>query len=413
MTTTSRARQVDSALSVLRTIDWDFSGYVPSARERGVQSVHWYPAPFPPALAGTLLDALNGKRRANTRVLDPFSGSAVAPIEAWARGFCVEGVDNNWFAIQIARAKVRILQNGTQRKGMELARTYRSFHRAFVGDYSRDSASDVCADAGISPEAARWFTTGTLKALAIAKLWIEQDEAAAPWRPVLRVLLSSLLHSRFSVVRRYHYTYIVDRSRVKAECRDQVDVPDIYSQRIESVFLEGEIARRQIGSTGIVLSESLPRFHHGRARDVVDLVSEPVDIVLTSPPYFGMNDYTRSQYLTWLVFQWSSFDDDIQRESGSRRSRRSSKALDSYHEEMENSFRAIREVHRAHGYLATIIGRSQGGFARKSDSVGRLREMIVSCGYNLKWSKVRRVRFRKINNTPYREEELMLFERRR
>src|ERR1051326_2317770 len=90
----------------LSEIDWDFAGYNPNGRGTGIHNIHWYPAPFPPGVAGTLIEILGVDCES---FLDPFCGSSVAPFEAWFLGKKVFAVDNNHFPIDIANAKVQVI----------------------------------------------------------------------------------------------------------------------------------------------------------------------------------------------------------------------------------------------------------------------------------------------------------------
>jgi hypothetical protein len=125
-----------------------------------------------------------------------------------------------------------------------------------------------------------------------------------------------------------------------------------------------------------------------------------------------MNDYVRSQYLSWLIFQWPGYDGDVQQEIGSRRLRTKAAALDTYYEQMQKSFSAVEQTLRPGGYLIVVFGASHGDFVGDDDPVDRIRTMLMAGQFGLVWSGSRRVRFRKINNTPYRSEVLWVFERR-
>jgi DNA methylase len=85
--------------SRLNAVQWDFPGYVPDRKTLGIHQLHWYPATFLPAIAGTLIDILAPQERAV--IIDPFCGSGTAVLEAWFRNKPAIGIDNNSFAIEI------------------------------------------------------------------------------------------------------------------------------------------------------------------------------------------------------------------------------------------------------------------------------------------------------------------------
>ncbi len=397
----------------LAAVDWDFAGFKPSARLSGIHGLHWYPASFPPALVGTMLDLFANP---GDLVVDPFCGSGVVPIEAWMRGTTAYGLDVNGFAVQLGQAKVDLLRSAKTEVCDRLIADYLTFREQHRDSWRSGSETSLCERAKFDPDATRWFTLPVLRELALLKQWIGCDTSPVrKWKNVLRVTASSILHSRLSVVRNYHYTYIVDRSRVKEECRTPTDVPQEFASKLKAVFVDSALTRAQVerGRQCALDGSPTPIFESTNARDLGRLI-EPgsVDLVLTSPPYFGMNDYVRSQYLSWLIFQWQGYDIDIQRESGSRRSRAKPSALEGYYEEMEQSFVAVEQMLRPGGFLIVVFGASHGGFVNNEDPVARIRSMLMSQRLSMLWSGTRRVRFRKINNTPYRSEVLWVFERR-
>jgi hypothetical protein len=397
----------------LTSIDWDFAGFNPSARLGGIHALHWYPASFPPALVATMLDLFANP---GDLILDPFCGSGVVPIEAWMRGMTACGLDVNRFAVQLGQAKVDLLRSAKTEVCDRLIIDYLAFRKDNQISWRSVSELLLCERAKFGSDATRWFTLPVLRDLAILKQWISSDNSAIrKWKNVLRITASSILHGRLSVVRNYHYTYIVDRSKVKDECRAPTDVPHEFAEKLKSVFVDAALTRTQVerASHRPLNGVALPRFESTCAHDLARII-EPasVDLAFTSPPYFGMNDYVRSQYLSWLIFQWPGYDIDIHNESGSRRSRTKASALDAYYEQMRQSFASVERMLRPGGYLIVVFGSSHGGFIGDDDPVARIKTMLMSGRLRLFWSGTRRVRFRKINNTPYRSEVLWVFERR-
>ena len=400
-----------SLREALTAIDWDFAGFNPSARLGGIHALHWYPASFPPALVASMLDLFASP---GDVVLDPFCGSGVVPIEAWMRGMTAYGVDINRFATQLGQGKVDLLRSAKTEVCDQLVADYLAFRKNAQASWRSASESSVCDRAQFGSDAPKWFTLPVLRELAILKQWVNSDGVSRKWQNVLRLTASSILHGRLSVVRNYHYTYIVDRSKVKAECRTPTDVPKEFTEKLAAVFVDAALTRAQVerATHRRVDRAALPHFENAGAHDLARFI-EPgsVDIAFTSPPYFGMNDYVRSQYLSWLIFQWQGYDIDVSRESGSRRLRTKATAINTYYDQMRTSFAAVEQMLRPGGFLIIVFGASQGTFVGDGDPVDRLKTMLTSMDFRLFWSGTRRVRFRKINNTPYRSEVLWVFER--
>ncbi len=394
----------------LNQVDWDINGFVPSAGIVGIHGLHWYPAPFPPALASTLIDILGS----GGIFLDPFSGSGVAPIEAWLRGYEAYGIDNNEFAVRIGRAKTELLMNATAAIGEELATLYKNYRARRLTDWLGLSSSEICDSAHINADAQRWFLPQMLAEIAVAKSWIS-DLAHGPgyWSNVATVLLSSLLHGDISIVRGYHYTYVVDRSRVKHEALESVDVRLLYCNRLTHQFSNAELLRRRLERTGYSLTACpAPMFLRGNACYAGSLISKQCSLIVTSPPYFGMNDYVRSQYLTWLIFPWDDYESQIDTEVGSRRKRWNRLALDEYLSTMEETIENLCSKLSEGGYLAIVVGEASNALAREADLTGMLRKYFLESQLEPVWEGHRRIRFRKINHIPYRTEVIWVFHRK-
>jgi hypothetical protein len=330
------------------------------------------------------------------------------------RGMTAYGVDINRFATQLGQGKVDLLRSAKTEVCDQLVADYLAFRKNAQASWRSASESSVCDRAQFGSDAPKWFTLPVLRELAILKQWVNSDGVSRKWQNVLRLTASSILHGRLSVVRNYHYTYIVDRSKVKAECRTPTDVPKEFTEKLAAVFVDAALTRAQVerATHRRVDRAALPHFENAGAHDLARFI-EPgsVDIAFTSPPYFGMNDYVRSQYLSWLIFQWQGYDIDVSRESGSRRLRTKATAINTYYDQMRTSFAAVEQMLRPGGFLIIVFGASQGTFVGDGDPVDRLKTMLTSMDFRLFWSGTRRVRFRKINNTPYRSEVLWVFER--
>jgi hypothetical protein len=376
----------------------------------GLQRIHWYPASFPPAIPGTLIDILGS---GTNYFLDPFCGSGVAPIEAWLRGNIAVGIDNNPLAIEIGRAKIDLIRMHGASPCESLVEDYFSYRKKALSRITRTDPEATCERAQLHADATRWFIPSVLTEIGILKNWINSKRSmVAKWGTVLRVVLSSLLHREFSIARRYHYSYVVDRSRVKEEARDHVDVPALFVSRLRASFLDAELLRDELRRSGASFPDApAPTLVKASAQELGSHIAREIDLVVTSPPYFGMNDYVRSQYLSWLIFQWPRYEDDIAAESGSRRSRWSQRGLETYMTDMQRTFRALFAALTRGGYLALVIGRSTTKLAAENDPVPRLRSALLREGYVEVWSGYRRVQFRKINNIPYRDEYLWVFQR--
>lgn len=381
-------------------VDWDFRNFIPLPAVKRIHSLHWYPAPFPAALVGTLLDIL---APTPGRFLDPFCGTAVAPVEAWLRGFQSTGIDVNRFAVDVANAKTSILLSGDRATASSLTASYDRYREKELVSWEDATAPIICRKAEIQEEAQRWFTPGVLGEIALAKRWVSED-APTEWRAVLRTILSSTLH-RASELRDVHYTYVVDRSKTTTPPTGQVDYPRSLRRKITEVFRDAEIFRAEMSASEMPIRREISPVYYAAPAEVATTRLDPgFDVIITSPPYFGMNDYVRSQYLTWLVDPWDGFEEDLGAELGARRDRWSRDKVRRYVDSMTAVLGELRRVLNRGAPLVLVLGQSQSALAREANPVASIQDVVRDLGFDLVWKTERRVRFRKINNTPYRSE---------
>lgn len=118
---------------------------------------------------------------------------------------------------------------------------------------------------------------------------------------------------------------------------------------------------------------------NGDAADIMNIMDAGgVKLVVTSPPYFGVADYVKSQRLSYLWFDvaelasrnlgFSDFALLRSREAGSRSTRARADSYARYMEYMAGFFGAARRVLRDDGYLALVVGESSSR-ARTTDSL--------------------------------------------
>lgn len=391
----STARQSRDIGRRLDRVDWDFPSYVPKLSTKGIHALHWYPAPFPPALPSTLLDILGAPGQS---VLDPFSGSGVTVLEAWMRGFSATGIDVNEFAVELARAKVGLLIDGSRAAGARLADEFSAYARDTRSRWNMHSAVEVVEIAGMDPDAINWFSVEVLRDVGMALEWIrERDGRTAEW---LWAVLSATLHG-VSNLRDVHYTYIVDRSRTRVPPRAPADLVESFTKHLVRVCSDAEMVRSELSAAGVDLVElALPDVRRSSATSIGDSLDGPYDLVITSPPYFGMNDYVRSQYLSWVVRPWDSYAEDLAGEAGQRRSRRSSAALARYLEDMRTAFLGVHGLLTDGGLAAIVMGASRSPVSAAADPIASVERILGEIGFEWAWRGTRRGGNRKINNSP-------------
>ena len=364
----------------LRSVDWSF----PAVGNTGIHAMHWYPATYVSAIPGTLIGHLTSP---GDLVLDPFCGSGTSGVEAIRLGRKYIGVDNNPVACLISSAKLYF--PAAKMFGSELERIQREastlLMRGFVKDHPR------------SDELARWYHPQTAQEiLAVLTATIARPDGRI--KDCFLAVLSSILKSTSSQGR--HWGWVCDNVRPKPQeivyrpaFASFVSASNQYLRSCTSAFNE-VCANDAIATRDLVRRRS--KVLNG---DSVDMMRKramgSVNLIVTSPPYFGVADYVKSQRLTYLWFDipelegrklgFTDFEALRSRESGARSNRSRGSSYTSYIEYMRNFFVSARRVIRDDGHLALVVGES----ASRERTTDQLLMLGSDAGFHLKMRKER------------------------
>ena len=374
---------VKDIITTLNNIDWDFSDYISSKFPTDINSIHWYPGSFVPQIPSILIEILSNP---GDCVLDTFSGSGTTLIEASRLKRKYIGIDNNPNAIDISNAKI-----------YAISKTNFNWYQEQICKINKipkiNNITKYCASNSIDEEVNRWFEEKTLlELLSLHKFVV--DQKVEYHFLILKTILSSILNKCCS--QREHYTYITDNCRPKKM---------IYKNAI-SEFIE---KLKLIGSSIKNSNEQYKRIHNiqwdplldGRveycdSRHLENINDNDVDIVVTSPPYLGVNDYVRSMKLTFLFFKDDREKKCILDEIGARRKRQRKYAYEEYIQDMKKTFSEIDRVLKPGSYFCMIIGQGRGK-VNKTDTIQNLLDILYD-DYNfvLQFEKKRKIKFRRI-----------------
>jgi DNA modification methylase len=148
--------------------------------------------------------------------------------------------------------------------------------------------------------------------------------------------------------------------------------------------------------------------HTGPCANVLrEFPSESVDAVVTSPPYFGMTDYVRSQRLTYLWFDWP-FDESRSQETGARYKRHRQTAYDEYMGELETSFSEIARVLKRGAVCGIVAGESPSRRGYLEDFKDLLAD---ACGMKIESVRRRTVARQRALSSKDQQEEVILARR--
>jgi hypothetical protein len=288
---------------------------------------HAYPARMHPETARRVIESFPGGR-----IADPFVGSGTTAVEAVRAGRAFVGLDISKVPLEIAWTRTRVGLPEHSRK-VEAA-AHRLAGRAF---------QEVERDFPVPPWARaerEWYDPHTLREICVLKLLIDQEEPTL--RRMLLVVLSSVLvklsrQISDSDVKKDIYFRPRPRGAAFRWFRDKSSEltkgllllsSDLYKRKV--AFLDPELRREDAREANL----------------------GTVDLIVTSPPYAGVYDYSRHQSRRYPIF-----DEDPKfaeaHELGSRRD------AGRYREDMEAVLRNLLGALSPQGRLVMLIGDGQ------------------------------------------------------
>jgi SAM-dependent methyltransferase len=315
-----------------------------------VHGFHTYPARMHPATAARLVQAY---APAGGRVLDPFCGSGTVLIEAMISGRRPLGVDLNPLAVRLARCKSRSRNHGELEQLLRLARACAA--RADQRRKFRDGPNHRFPDEDFC-----LFEPHVLFELASLRGEIEslRDE---PARLDLSLVLSSLL---------------VKLSRKRGDTSEKMVVRRTAGGFAARLFVrKTEELMRRLAAFDALLGKPRPGpavIEEDDATELRRLPPQPVDAIVTSPPYAATYDYWahHALRLRWLGLDGTPF---ARREFGARATYQAiepQQARDTWSRELARFFTAAAKFLPSGGPLVLVMADSAvGNVALRADEI--------------------------------------------
>jgi site-specific DNA-methyltransferase (cytosine-N4-specific) len=312
-----------SLSSRLGAIQWDFPERVAHS---DIEGLHPYPAKFVTELPRALLTILPVP--AGTAVLDPFCGSGTTLVECQRRGLPSFGIDLNPIACLMARVKTAPVPEGLANSINAVMISAQTMPQPVIPDI---------------PNLDHWFMPQVQQSLV--RLTAAIAGAPESHRDILRLALSSI---------------IVRVSNQDSDTRYAAVIKTVTSQSVFSLFL------RAVQRIGDALNE---RRYALSSASVLEadtlavnpkLISQPVSLVITSPPYPNAYEYWlyHKYRMWWLGFDPLAVKD---REIGARAHFFEGKnhTADDFARQMSATFQLLREVMVQGGFACFVVGRSR------------------------------------------------------
>ena len=357
--------RVQAALS---RINWDFPST--GTHGRSIHTMHWFPGNFISQIPSHLIQILS---EPGSLVFDPFSGSGTTAIEAVRLG-------RNAITSDIVSACVFVTS-------CKLAAFQAPMKRAVITEIIAKLAwKHLCeSDAigmqgeGADEQLSKWYAPRTLAQLRY--LWKLIENVQGTDRAILELLFSDVLFFCASPgnktstgnIRKHHWGWVADN--VLPTIRLEHDAIAAFQSRLLDQLNEN-LPLESRSSSATVFRQDARR---------LGMQEASVDLVVTSPPYVGVIDYTRANRLLYLWKGWQ-IDLDREKEIGARYKRGRISIQQEYLDDMRACWTEVSRVLRPGGFCAVILGESRKYPGTANQTLQDLEDRMTRI-----WGPIRRV----------------------
>lgn len=346
-------------ISRLSELDWSFHN---DKSDSPFSDLHFHPGRFVPQIPAALIGSLTTR---GALILDPFCGAGTTLVEAQRLGRAGIGIDLNPVSCLISRAKTiefpaedieNILSKALQKWTI----------------YRLEARSNLAPVAPRTVQLNKWYHEET--GAELCRVWdfiCNETESIA--RDLLLFCFSAILMSCCAETR--SWGYVCDNVR-PLEYR-YVDAECAFRNKLEALTH----AYRKRDERSAILREHYPTVsitQGDAAAGLIGLESNSIDLVVTSPPYFGVVDYVKSQRLTmeWMGIALEEFR---KLETGARSKRHRQTALQQYMDELSMVTQQLYRVLKPGAVLGMVVGES----ARREAVLSQIERLLRSAGFKV------------------------------
>ncbi len=338
---------------VLTNINWNFDPkpLIPSERSKpfDCRKYHWYPATFIPEIPFTLIELLT---KPNAKVFDPFLGIGTTYFQALILNRLPIGVDSNLVSIEYTRLLVELFNPEIDLKDQFKLIQSSVLKYDPLKKYTKSLKNRT--NNIFLKELEKWYSDENYNALCFLMLF-EKGNINSIMSAAIRISILKILNTISNQDR--GWGCIADNVLPKVNQIKKVNVISLFLNTLKSLSIEIENIKNckdlNISQVFKKISNSSTLFHTS-ILEFDDLPDASVDLILTSPPYPNMVDYTTSQRLSYYYLGYDLNQDKIN-EIGARHKRNHESSLSNYLAKMQQVNQVLTRMLKKGGYLCYIM----------------------------------------------------------
>lgn len=344
---------INEAKYILHQVNWNFSTPFSIGRSGfklfDCRKYHWFPATFIPEIPYTLIEILS---KPGAVVYDPFAGIGTTLYQALILGRNPLGTEIGKVPSEIIKVMCSLFN-----PNVNLSQISEVLEQA-VNNYDPESNyENHVNDKLISIDRLKpWFNPKTFNEI-LYLVMLEQELINSPIKGAVKIALSSTLKTVCGQDR--GWGCIADNMLPKDnQLSKKRDAIEHFRRKLRTLKYEFDLIREALPKDAVAyLSQTDVKdiIHNCDIREC-NLPSNSTDLIITSPPYPDMADYSTSQRLSCYLFNSDPMD-TVTNEIGARRKRFKSTSIQDYINDMKEALTVITSIVKIGGYACFVMPR--------------------------------------------------------
>ena len=350
----------------LQNINWDFYPKPLSSTKHprliNCRKYHWYPATFIPEIPYTLIEILT---KPGAKIFDPFVGIGTTYFQALLLNRIPFGADICSFSVTFTNLLLDLFKPGINLSCIydDIVENISKFDKKtnyFKSLEGQKKTSHLKL-------MRKWYTKTNFNALCFLML-LESTLEDCFAKAALKLSISSILYTASNQDR--GWGCVADNVLPKAHQIKSIDVIQIFKRALNNLTTDIDDLKYRIDYETVYNEATKSRsIFHSSITDFDQINDNSIDLVLTSPPYPNMVDYTTSQRLSYYYLGFD-MDKDKKREIGARHMRKRKSSLEDYLKGMSQANKIISKTIKKGGLFCYIMPsfntNNQNNLMRKS-----------------------------------------------